>query len=164
MNDKFSSKGLVGIFVLALVVCPTVARAKQSIIVSKEARDLLIPILDAFSKAQEKQPVDETENSPFWRGSVLLGALFRNRSSGADEALIVLFDYYLGEANGADLLHQVTLRGRKILPYLQRLRRRRPRIPGRNYPRSMLLSDSIRAEFFGNAISAIRQGQVVGVD
>jgi hypothetical protein len=149
---------------LTLIFPSTEARGDQPVVVSKEAAQLLVPILDAFNKAKESQPVDETENSPSWHGATLLGALFKNRSSGADEALIALFDYYLGEANGADLLHEVTLRGHRILPYLQRFRYRRPQIPGRNYPRSMRLTDSVRAGFFEDAIRAILRGQIIGVD
>lgn len=140
----------------------TPSSAANKIIVPQKVADLLIPILDLMSEATQKQPVDESAGSTFWRSSALLGRLFDNQSPAADEALVVLFSYYLGESNGEDLLQAVTERRRRMLPILRKYQCCTVLIPGRTYRRSMRLADSTRAILLHDAAELIEKGKTAG--
>jgi hypothetical protein len=92
-----------------------------------------------------------------WRSGELLDQLSKDNSPAADEALVVLFSYYLGESNGEDLVDEVIARGNRMLPYLTKCRHRSIEIAGRNYPASMLLPPEVRESFFQEAISSIKK-------
>jgi len=48
-----------------------------------------------------------------------VGRLMETKSGAADEALVVLLQYSVADgAVGEDLLHEVTARGKRVLPYL----------------------------------------------
>ena len=110
-----------------------------------------------MNEAVEKQPMDESKGSPLWRCGELLGHLSEDRSPLADEALVVLFSYYLGESNGEDLVHEVTVRGRRMLPFLTKYRHHAVQIPGHLYSASMRLPPKVRDSFFQEAISTIEK-------
>ena len=133
------------------------ALTAQEIQVPDKPATLVKPILDAMRLAVKKQPVDESEGSPFWHSGELLGRLFKDRSRASDEALIVLLSYYLGESNGGDLVDEITERGRRMLPYLERYECCLARIPGRQYPDRMVLPSEVRRSLFEEAITNIKK-------
>src|SRR5438105_4379184 len=45
--------------------------------------------------------------------------LLTDPSDAADKTLARLLHYYLGESNDEDLLHRITLRGKRMLPLLE---------------------------------------------
>ena len=147
----------------ALILVPFLVRAPTSvakkIVVPQKVADLVIPILDLMSQARQEHFRDQSEGSAFWRSSVLLGRLFDNQGPAADEALVVLFSYYLGESNGEDLLQTVTERGRRMLPILRKYQCCTVQIPGRTYSSSILLPHSTRISFFQEAAGVIEEGK-----
>ena len=80
----------------------------------------------------------------------------------SDEALVVLMNFYVGESLQPDLVHQVTLRGKRMLPLLLKYKSASVAFADRKYPRSLLLADDIRQMGFDNAIDSIRTGKVFG--
>jgi hypothetical protein len=157
---SFITKAVVALILVSLLSA-TQTSAASTIVVPRKVASLLVPILDLLTVAMTKHPVDESEGSALWRSSELLGHLFDDQSPAADEALVVLFNYYLGESNGEDLVQSVTTRGPRMLPILQKYRCCAVQISGRAYPNSIRLPDLVKASFFQEAIELIQQGKTV---
>jgi hypothetical protein len=92
----------------------------------------------------------------------LLDSLYQDDSPAADEALVVLLHFYLGEDNGEELLYYVTARGQRMLEPLLRWRNARPSIPGHEFPVSLLLSQDTVAAVFETAIDYVERNEVWG--
>jgi len=90
--------------------------------------------------------------------------LFRIRSKASTHALVVLIGFYLGEATGGDILHNVTKRGRAAVPYLLKYQDHPPTVPNRDYPNSIRAPEEVRKEDFTTALKAIEDGKVLGID
>ena len=90
-----------------------------------------------------------------------LAILYQDNSRAADEALTQLLWFYVGEANGEDLLHNVTFRGERMLPYLHE-HRRSPPAAAKRYRNGVLLPKADHD--FDTAIKAIKEGKVWGED
>lgn len=142
---------------LALISTTSFGQAKdaRTIHVPRTASALVIPILDAMDEAIQHQPIEESEGSPFWRASTLLGRLFANHTRPADEALVVLFSYYLGESNGEDLIAETVNRGRRMLPFLRRYQHRDVHILGKNYSELTRRQAGAHDSLFDEAIKEI---------
>jgi hypothetical protein len=63
-----------------------------------------------------------------------------------------------------DLVHEVTVRGKRMLPLLLKYSTASVTFSDRKYPPSMLLADDVRKKNFQVAIEAVRAGRVVGED
>src|SRR5580658_10312451 len=99
----------------------------QSMAVPAQAAALVHPILDEMQKGTDH---DES------RLSNLLYRLTQKRGRAADEALVVLMCFYLGESQ--EETDAVIARGKRMLPLLKKYQDKNPKIPGRAYPDAML--------------------------
>jgi hypothetical protein len=119
----------------------------KTIVVPVQAAALLRPILDEVQKGSEH---DEH------RLSDLLYRLTQKRGRAADEALVVLMCFYVGESQ--EEADEAIARGKKMLPLLEKYQGRNPKVPGRAYPDSMLKSISSKDDAFKGAVRAIHKG------
>jgi hypothetical protein len=87
----------------------------------------------------------------------------RDKTKASDEALIVLMNFYLGEATSEDVLHHVTVRGKRMLPLLLKYRDARLIFPKKDYA-SILLPADVRREDFDSAIKSIEARKTLGED
>jgi len=144
-------------------------------VLPKGSADLLVPILDLrYESIREcgigkefrctSGPAGDRDTARWKKVEELVAGLIKNKSSSADEAVVVLLQYYVGESEGPDLITNVTTRGRRVLPYLLKYRDNIPSIPGRSYPASMLTDQDIRQEEFDEAIRAVKSGKILTVD
>ena len=108
---------------------------------------LLRPILD------EKQKGGQHDEGQL---SNLLYGLTKNKGRAADEALVVLMCFYVGESQ--EETDAVIARGRRMLPLLKKYQAATPRVPGRTYPDSMLKDPSAKSDAFDGAVKAINHG------
>lgn len=69
-------------------------------------------IIDAAPHALATEDWTELENR--------LGALYNNPSKDADEAVVILMSFYLGEHNGEELYENLLSRGPRMIPLLER--------------------------------------------
>ncbi len=86
------------------------------------------------------------------------------KTSASDEALAVLMNFYVGEALQDDVIHEVTVRGKRMLPLLRKYRKGPVAFTGRRYPESLLLRKDVRNENFENAVESINAGKIIGED
>ena len=86
-----------------------------------------------------------------------LHKLTEKRGSSADEALVVLICFYVGESE--EEADAVIRRGRRMLLYLKKYEDRVPAIPNREYPSSMLHNSDDKIEYFKDVIKAIHKGR-----
>jgi hypothetical protein len=133
-----------------------------AIIPPRDVQDLVKPILDRCAEA--KVSLGERQNAAFYQAARLTGGLFHMRTKASDEALVVLMTFYIGESPGEDLVHQITVRGRRMLPLLLKYRNAHVFFSGRKYPSSLLLAPEAREEDFSNAINSVKAGKVFGED
>jgi hypothetical protein len=148
--------------IFALIVALQVANATAVTVPPKEVQALLKPILDLRAEAESSQA--EHQQSAFEQSEKLIAGLFRMKTRASDEALVALMNFYVGESLQPDLVHQVTLRGKRILPVLLKYRKAPVAFTGRKYPASLLLADDVRKKNFDDAIEAVKTGKVVGED
>ncbi len=134
---------------------------KDCVTLPPEAAKLVVPILDAMQEAvRDTTPINEEEGTPFWRVGVLIGKLIEEKSPASDEALVVLLYYYNGEANDEDRLREITIRGKRMLPYLHKYQTHCPRIPGRKYSKILLPPKTVGLDFM-NSIDMIKKGELI---
>lgn len=119
----------------------------QSVVVPAPVAALLRPILD------EKQKGAQHDES---RLSNLLYRLTQQKGRVADEALVVLMCFDVGESQ--EETDAVIGRGRRMLMYLKKYQDRSPKISGRTYPSSMFRDSSGKADAFEGAVKAIKRG------
>lgn len=119
----------------------------QSVAVPAQVAALLLPILD------EKQKGAQHDES---RLSSLLYGLTQKKGHVADEALVVLMCFDLGESQ--EEIDSVIGRGKRMLPLLNKYLNNNPKIPGSTYPDSMLKGPSSKADAFEGAVRAISHG------
>src|ERR1700687_1375150 len=148
------------IFAVALML--QINDVTAAIVPPREVQSLLRPILDLCAEAEESQ--GEHQNAVFYQVAKQTGGLFQMRTKAADEALVVLMNFYIGESPGQDLLHQVTVRGKRMLPLLLKYRNAHVIFSQRKYPSSILLAHDVKKEFFENAIESVTAGKVFGED
>jgi hypothetical protein len=148
------------IFALALLLqTPTKA---PTIIPPKEVHDIVEPILDLCVQAEMSR--GEQQNDANWRAAKLIGDLLQSKAKNSDEALVVLMNFYIGESTGGDLRHQISVRGKRMLPLLVKYRAARVSFPNRSYPSSILLEPDIRNRDFDEVIKYVRKGKILGED
>jgi hypothetical protein len=133
-----------------------------SIPLREGVQTLLEPILDL--RAQAESSAGEKQQVAFEKSQKLVAGLFQVKTKNSDEALVVLMNFYVGESLQADLVHEVTLRGKRMLPLLLKYRKESVTFTDRKYPQSMLLADDIRQRDFDNAIDSVKKGRVFKVD
>jgi hypothetical protein len=154
--------------VLALLVLfagrlPLNAQAR-TITVPPAVSKLLIPVLDAYEKGRtDNSPTKEEPGGSLWNAAVLAGKVMSNKTPAADEALVVLLYFYIGEATDGDKEAEIIDRGKKMLPYLKKYQTRIPQISGRDY-RKLLLERETSQMSFKDIIAAIERGDKVEND
>lgn len=139
-----------------------VASSTGQVVPSPAARSCVTPILDRLLSAESSTGAKRA--SGFKEAETMLAHLFKIKTRTADESLAVLMNFYVGEAIGQDLIHEVTVRGKRMLPLVIRYRNDRVVFPGREYPTSMRLDDSTRKEDFERAIHFIEARKIYGQD
>jgi hypothetical protein len=115
------------------------------VIVPESVAVLVRPILD------EKQRSGSHEQS---RLNNLMSALIGKGGRSADEALVVLMCFDIGESHEDSVIE----RGRRMLPLLNKYREKSPRMQHRSYPDSMLRGVSNKNDAFNLAGRAITLG------
>jgi len=147
---RFSAK--VGCSLLAVIA---VAAAQvnasgpnpETVVVSAPVAVLVRPILDEESEAG---PHDQR------RLGNLLYELTKKKGPAVDEALVVLMCFYVGESQ--EEVDAVILRGKRMLPLLRKYEDKKPVVPGRTYPDSMLKGALSKSNAFQGAARAIQHG------
>ena len=119
----------------------------QNVAVPAQAAALLRPILDEMQKG--------TEHDESRLGNLLYG-LTQKKGRAADEALVVLMCFYVGESQ--EETDAVIARGKRMLPLLKKYQDKNPNISGRTYPDSMLRGISSKDDAFKGAVKAIEHG------
>jgi hypothetical protein len=119
----------------------------HEVAVPAQAAALVRPILD------ERQKGAQHEGSR--RGNLLYG-LTQKKGRAADEALVILMCFYMGESQ--EEADAVIARGKRMLPLLKKYQGKNPKIPGRTYPDSMLKGISSKDDAFEGAVRAINHG------
>ncbi len=117
--------------------------AEQTAVPSGVAR-LVRPILDARQEHEEGKL------------NQLLYGLIQEKGRSADEALVVLMCFDVGDSQ--EEVDAVIARGKRMLPIIRKYRRQKPQISGRRYPAVMLRGPASKADTFNGAVDAIIQG------
>lgn len=136
---------------------------------------LVIPILDAQLEAMRERDAQRQESMKqqaqgksveqfppqpmLKRRDALLTGIVRKRGTYADEALVVLLDYSLGEGEDVLVESEVTERGKRMLKYLSKYRSQRPLLPNRQFPEGMIRDG--RQARWSRIIDYVRAGRVV---
>jgi len=122
---------------------------ENGVIVPESVALLIRPILDAhYNFSTGEYSYRTLENNV----SNLLYSLIKNESAVADEALVVLTCFYIGESQEES--DEIISRGTRMLKYLEKYRNKNPIIPNRNYPNSMRRNNY----GFEGITTAIKQG------
>jgi hypothetical protein len=148
--------------ILVITLALQITSAPATVVPPSDVRKSVTPILDLCART-EKTQADDHDEQVFEYGR-MVGALFQTKTKSADEALVVLMDFYIGESLGDDLLHQVTKRGKRMLPLLMKYRTARIVFPEREYPSSLLVSPEVKRENSDSAIKSVKAGKVIGED
>jgi len=147
--------------IVALMLALQTASAASTVVPSSDVQEKVGPILDLCRKAKVSQGKDQ--NTAFLEAERLTGKLFQDRTKSSDEALVVLMNFYVGEATGEDVLHHITVRGKRMLPLLLKYRDTRVIFSKKDYA-SILLPADVRRENFDSAIKNIKAGKTMGED
>jgi hypothetical protein len=150
------------ILIFAVILVLHAANAAAAIAPPKDVQALLRPILDLRAEAESSR--GGHQQGAFEQSAKLIAQLFQTKTRASDEALAVLMNFYVGESLPPDLVHQVTLRGKRMLPMLLKYRKAHVVFTRRKYPASLLLADDVREKNFNDAIESVRAGKVVGED
>jgi hypothetical protein len=146
--------------ILALVLAFQLASAAKTVVPPVDVQEKVKPILDLCEEAQTASL--ERQNAAFWQVAKLTGELSRMKTKSSDEALVVLMNFYIGESTGEDLLHEITVRGRRMLPVLLKYRNASVVFSKKEYPSSLLVAADVRKQNFDEVITSIRAGKVIG--
>ena len=148
-------------FLVALLLLAT-GLAAGAVQPPRSVESLVVPILDLRAQAESSQ--GEAQQSAFTKSEKLTGKLFQMHTRAADEALVLLLNFYVGEALQSDLVHEITKRGKRMLPLLLKYDHDAVRFSKRVYPASLLVAEDVRADEFQTAIQAVKSGKVIGED
>jgi hypothetical protein len=148
--------------ILAITLALQMTNVAATVVPPREVQEKVRPILDLCEEAEAAQ--GERQNATFHQAAKLTGQLFRVKTKSSDEALVVLMNFYIGESPGEDLRHQVTVRGKRMLPLLLKYRNARVTFSQKNYPSSLLLAADVKKQNFDEVIKSVRAGKVIGED
>jgi len=148
--------------ILVLIFAWQATGSTRTVTPPMDVQEKVKPIIDQCEIAQASQ--GERQNAAFWQIAKLTGELSQTKTKTSDEALVVLMSFYLGESTNSDLLHEVTVRGKRMLPLLLKYRDATIIFSRKKYPSSLLLAPDIRKESFDDAIESIKAGEVIGVE
>lgn len=144
------------VLVLALVLFLTVFVEAAIALLPRpphEAAELMIPILDAYLAYSWSESDSDAEKL-----DTQLDTLSKDQRFVADQASVLLLDYYLGEHNAEVQLCSVTKRGSRVMPILMKYRRHRLGVPKLRYALSRLTKRE-RDALYQMAMDAIHSGK-----
>ena len=147
-------------FFLVLALAWQLTGSTKTVTPPIHVQETVKPVLDLCETAQATE--GERQNAAFYTAAKLTGEVFRLKTKTGDEAVVVLMNFYIGESTDADLLHEVTVRGKRMLPLLLKYRDAKVVFPGKKYPSSILVAADVRKQNFDEAIKSIRDGKVIG--
>jgi hypothetical protein len=153
------SKTVIFTLAASIMFFPVVAAEQSSVLASSEVQTPKIIVVSVQAAALLRPILDEVQQGAEHdkrRLSNLLYRLTQRRGRAADEALVVLMCFYVGESQ--EEVDAVISRGKKMLPLLDKYQRRNPEVPGRTYPDSMLKGVSSKDDAFEGAVRAIHKG------
>lgn len=150
------------VLLLSLLCSPATAEDREPPSrLSREVAARVHPILEALRESLSEDPYGARPK--LYEVGVKLGRLAKDKSKHATEALAILFHFYLGEANGANLLYALSIRGSAALPFLEAQQREPPAIL-RDYPEAMRMEEDAKRLLYESLAAAIRSGEVIGAD
>jgi hypothetical protein len=123
---------------------------------SADAEEWVDSVLQAGTASRE----NPHEGPAAWTLGCLLYGLREEESTAADEASAALLSFYLGEANGVDVLNDVARRGQRMLPHLRPLVESEPCTSHA----ALLLAPDQRVENVQAALDLVAQGKTLQVD
>ena len=94
----------------------------------------------------------------------VLAKVLDSQGDAAGEAMVILLGYDIGNSYQYDLLHEVTARGTRMLPYLAKAKAVRDVTDSRACIRQLLVFEDTRESDVDLAIDMIKLGKVWGVD
>jgi hypothetical protein len=147
--------------ILAIALNLQMANVTPAIVPPKDVQEMVKPILALCSQGEAPQGEHQ---SGAWQAAKLTGVLLCSSTKSSDEGLVVLMNFYIGESPGNDLRHQVTVRGKRMLPLLLKYRAAHVAFSDRNYPPAILLPADVREADFDEVIKSVRDGKVLGED
>jgi hypothetical protein len=84
-----------------------------------------------------------------------LGALYNNTGKEADEAVVILMSFYLGEHNGEELYENLISRGPRMIPLLERYLHEEPVSLLAQYPARVRLERATTTGFLQEALRTL---------
>jgi hypothetical protein len=84
-----------------------------------------------------------------------LTRLYNNSSAEADEAVVILMSFYLGEHNGEELYENLLSRGPRMIPIIERYLHERPAIAAR-YPKELQLDRNTTVMYLGESLETLK--------
>ena len=105
-------------------------------------------VIDAAPRAFETDDWNDLETR--------LGSLYHNPSKEADEAVVILMSFYLGEHNGEELYENLLGRGSRMIPLLERYLHEEPASLLAQYPARVRLERSTTTGFLQEALRTLR--------
>lgn len=100
-------RALVSSVLVVGVACSLLAYSRTATASKKSAPDLVADVLDARIEALRKNDFDPNSQEVEKR----LAGLYRNSSKEADEAIVILMNFYLGEHEGEERYENLLSRG-----------------------------------------------------
>jgi len=146
--------------ILVVAMAAQITAATRTVVPPISVQERVKPVLDLCESAEAKQ--GEAQSADFYQAAKVLGQLFQLKTKSSDEALVVLMGFYIGESTEEDLLHEVTARGKRMLPFLLKYRKASVTFSQREYTTSLFLSPDVRRRNFDEAIRSVRAGKVLG--
>ena len=122
----------------------------DNVVVPTEVAAILRPVLDALQRYRAEGSHDESQLD------TLFVALSKKKGRLADEALVVLMCFDMGESQ--EETDAVIARGKKMLPLIEKYREKNPRLPLHANPEPRLKGLSRKADDFEGAVKAINLG------
>ena len=107
--------------------------------------DLAVHVLDA--RVQNASDFDEVERR--------LADLFRNSSGQADEAVVILMSFYLGEHNGEELYENLLSRGPRMIPIIEHYLQGPPNLVNR-YSKDVVLDRGTTVLFLKESLEILK--------
>jgi TonB family protein len=105
-------------------------------------------IIDAAPHAFETEDWTDLENR--------LGALYNNQDKEADEAVVILMSFYVGEHNGEELYENLISRGPRMIPLLERYLHEEPVSLIAQSPARVRLERATTTGFLQEALRTLR--------
>jgi hypothetical protein len=84
-----------------------------------------------------------------------LAELYGKSSGQADEAVVILMSFYLGEHNGEELYENLLSRGPRMIPIIERYLQEPPSLLGR-YPKDILLERTTTVLFLKESLEILK--------